>query len=81
MMQVEPRTVALFLPSPLVGEGCVGLASEATSGSKEPGGGAGWGMARRETRALGRAQSPGPQRGITPHPNLPPQGGKGRLSP
>jgi hypothetical protein len=58
-------------PSPLAGEGCVGLANEVSLA------GVGGGGVRGEPPALGRAQLSKRLCGGTPHPNLPPQGGKG----
>jgi hypothetical protein len=56
----------------LAGEGCGGLASVSELSRSWMGGGA-----ARAARARESAKWLGPQRCITPHPNLPPQGGKG----
>jgi hypothetical protein len=67
------ETVApMGIPFPPCGEGCGGLASVSELSGSWMGGGA-----ARAARARESAKWLGPQRCITPHPNLPPQGGKG----
>jgi len=76
MSAATMRQPARCLSSPLVGEGCGALANEVSLGE------AGWGVTPHEplelrsNKGLLLLSADRSCRG-TPHPNLPPQGGKG----